>query len=76
MLETLARNKKSVYGNGPATAASDPLPDFDRWREYLERDHVQPIMPPPGSTLPDQDDWENVKSRQDIRARKREEKAA
>eukprot|EP00969_Alexandrium_andersonii_P270164 11942162-Alexandrium_andersonii.AAC.1 len=65
MLEELARTKKSAYGDGPATAESDPIPDYDRWREYLERDHAQPIMPPPGSKLPDQDGWKTVKSRQD-----------
>eukprot|EP00969_Alexandrium_andersonii_P254635 11255020-Alexandrium_andersonii.AAC.1 len=58
MLEKLARNQKSEHGNGPALADGDPLPDLDRWREYLERGHVQPIRPPPGSALPDQDDWE------------------
>eukprot|EP00969_Alexandrium_andersonii_P252974 11180837-Alexandrium_andersonii.AAC.1 len=48
MLEELAKNQKSTHGNGPGSAESDPLPDYDRWREYLEREHVQSIEPPPG----------------------------
>eukprot|EP00969_Alexandrium_andersonii_P213190 9414269-Alexandrium_andersonii.AAC.1 len=55
MLEELAKNQKSTHGNGPASAENDPLPDYDRWREYLEQEHVQSIVPPPGSDLPDQD---------------------
>eukprot|EP00969_Alexandrium_andersonii_P012278 535695-Alexandrium_andersonii.AAC.1 len=76
MLEELAKDQKSTHGNGPASAENDPLPDFDRWREYLGQEHVQSIEPPPGSDLPDQDGRRNVQSRQDARAKKREDKLA
>eukprot|EP00969_Alexandrium_andersonii_P144086 6371707-Alexandrium_andersonii.AAC.1 len=60
MLVGLAKNRKSAHGDGPRAAVNDPLPDFDRWREYLEGGTVQAIAPPPGSEFPDQAGWEGV----------------